>query len=257
MSSPSLFYRELGNGRPVIILHGVFGSSDNWMTVARNLESDCKLYVLDQRNHGQSFHADEFDYPHMVEDLKQFIEKHEIEDPVILGHSMGGKVSMNFAMKYPSMLNSLIVVDISPKSYPVHHDEILTGLESIELESLESRGHADRQLEKFVADVSVRNFLLKNLARDDNGSFKWKLNLPIIRMKIERVGVGLTGDNQFKKRSLFIRGALSNYVTKDDYALIKERFPLAEIVTIEGAGHWVHAEKPEEFLEVCRQFLKG
>lgn len=257
MSSPSLFYRELGSGNPLIILHGVFGSSDNWMTIARNLEKDYKLFVLDQRNHGQSFHSDEFDYPHMVEDLKHFIEEHEIEAPVILGHSMGGKVAMSFAVKYPSLLRSLVVVDISPRSYPIHHDEILTGLASIDLDSLTSRNEADKQLAKFVSDGSIRNFLLKNLARDEDGKFIWRLNLPIIRMKIERVGVGLGGEAKFNKRTLFIRGALSNYIEMDDYPLITERFPMASIETIEGAGHWVHAEKPELFLQVCRQFLES
>lgn len=257
MNMESLFYRENGEGKAIIILHGVFGSSDNWMSIARDLSTTHKVYTLDQRNHGQSFHSDRFDYPSMVEDLKGFIEENEIVNPILIGHSMGGKVAMSFAMEYQSLLQKLIVVDIAPRSYPIHHDKILNGLSSIDLDSLESRGEADQKLAQFVSDPSVRNFLLKNLSRDDEGKFKWKINLPIIRMNIERVGMGLAGDSQFEKETLFIRGSLSDYVLDSDLEVISKRFPNSKVETIENAGHWVHAEQPVLFLDVVREFIQG
>ena len=257
MSEHSLFYHELGSGRPIIILHGVFGSSDNWMTIARSLEAKYHLYVLDQRNHGQSFHSNTFDYPSMVDDLKKFIDLHQIHEPVVIGHSMGGKVAMNFAIRYPSHLNSLVVVDISPRSYPIHHDEILEGLSSLDLPNLKSRSDADSKLARYVNDQSIRNFLLKNLSRGDDGNFMWRLNLPVIRMNIERVGMGLVGDGKFEKSTLFIKGSLSNYIESSDNDLIAERFPNSRIELIENAGHWVHAEQPEQFLKIISSFLES
>ena len=257
MNHPALFYREQGIGEPIIILHGIFGSSDNWMSVARSLSSKYKVFTLDQRNHGQSFHSDEFDYPSMVSDLKNFLEEHKILDPVIIGHSMGGKVAMSFAISYPQRLKKLIVVDISPRSYPIHHDNILEGLCSLELSGLQSRKDADLQLSKFVQDSVTRNFLLKNLGRGEEGDFIWKINLPVIRMKIERVGIGLPGDGKFEKKTLFIKGEKSDYINEQDYDLIKTRFPDSEVKIIKDAGHWVHAEQPGLFIESVLSFLNS
>jgi pimeloyl-ACP methyl ester carboxylesterase len=257
MNQPSLFYREQGTGDPIIILHGIFGSSDNWMTVARSLSSDYKVFTLDQRNHGQSFHSDKFDYPSMVNDLKKFIAEHEIVNPFIIGHSMGGKVAMNFAISFPELLKELVIVDISPRSYPIHHDNILEGLSSIELDKLQSRNDADTQLSKYVSDSTTRNFLLKNLSRDETGNFTWKINLPVIRMKMEWVGIGLPGNDKFEKKTLFIKGEKSNYINEQDYDLIKARFPNSEIKVIKDAGHWVHAEQPELFITLLNDFLKS
>jgi len=252
-----LFYREEGAGEPLIILHGVFGSSDNWMTIGRELASDYHVFMLDMRNHGQSFHSNTFDYPSMVSDVENFMLAQGISKCFMLGHSMGGKVAMNFAVNHPELLSKLIIVDISPRSYPIHHDNILSGLSSIDLGSLESRVDADKQLSKFVSEKSIRNFLLKNLARDEDNRFVWKLNLPVIRMNIERVGVGLSGEKKFTGETLFIKGSQSDYIQASDYELIEHRFPNSSIKTIEGAGHWVHAEQPERFLEIVNEFLSA
>lgn len=250
----NLFYRELGEGQPLIILHGLFGASDNWLSIGRILSEHFKVYLVDQRNHGKSPHDDEFSYRAMAEDLKEFIEQHDIDDPVILGHSMGGKTAMQFVLDNQDDFDKLIVVDIGPKAYPVHHRTILDGLLSIKLSTLASRGEADKQLSKYVPEMGVRQFLLKNLGRGPNG-FEWKVNLPVINEKIEIIGHGTEGRLVIDKEVLFIRGANSNYILDEDIDLIKNIFPTAKLETVENAGHWVHAEKPQTVLDLVLAFL--
>lgn len=250
-----LHYQSLGNGRPIIILHGLFGSSDNWLSIARVLAEHHKVYLLDQRNHGDSFHSDDFNFKVMADDLKNFIEQHTIDDPVIIGHSMGGKVAMHFAVNYPALYDRMIVVDISPKAYPVHHKKILEGLTSINLESLKSRKEADDQLSEYVKDKAERQFLLKNLARKENGNYEWKLNLPVINEQIENMGKGLEGRLASDKSTLFLRGEKSDYIRNEDSISIEAFFPNFEVKTIEGAGHWVHAEQPQHFLKAVNDFI--
>lgn len=251
-----LFYRELGTGNfNLVILHGLFGSSDNWMSIARALEKDYKIYLLDQRNHGQSPHSDEFNYKVLSEDLSAFIESKKIDQPVIIGHSMGGKTSMNFAVKYPDRLKALVVVDIAPKDYNVHHDVILDGLKAIPLDNISSRNEADKILTDYVPELGVRQFLLKNLSRKSEGGFTWKLNLKAIADNIEIIGQGMQYPGKYNEPTLFIRGRNSNYIKDDDRTLINEIFPKANLITFEDAGHWVHAEKPEDFVRTIRKFL--
>ena len=250
----NLFFREVGEGTPIIILHGLFGSSDNWLSIAKALADDHKIYSLDQRNHGQSPHDAEFNYEVMADDLKEFLLKHEIKKPMIIGHSMGGKVAMQFAVDNPEMLKKLIVVDIAPKSYPIHHDKILEGLESLSLPSLKSRSEADGKLAKYVTKMGTRQFLLKNLTRTSDG-FAWKINLPVISDNIEMVGLGLKSDDSFEEPTLFINGRNSDYIKKGDEILIRQYFPHSTLKTIENAGHWVHAEQPAEFLKLVKDFI--
>lgn len=250
-----LFYREVGEGSPIVILHGVFGSSDNWLTPAKMLSDNYKLYLLDQRNHGQSPKSDVFDYDSMANDLKEFIEEHQLKAPVIMGHSMGGKVAMAFAVKYPQLLSKLIVVDISPNYYPPHHQKIIEGLNSIDLETLQSRQEADSQFSKFEPELGVRQFLLKNLYRNESNNFDWRINLPVISEKIENVGEALDPTSKVTVPTLFVKGGLSRYIREKDEALIKSIFLNVELATIDGAGHWVHAEKPNEFINTVRAFL--
>ena len=172
----NLFFRTVGDGPPLIILHGLFGSSDNWLTHAKELGKNHKIYLIDQRNHGASPHADEFTYEMMVQDLLLFIKQHDIIRPDIIGHSMGGKVAMLFAAKYPDQINKLVVVDIAPKFYPVHHNVILEGLKAIPIKEINSRQVADDMLAEYVEIPAVRQFLLKNLKRNGS-SFDWKMNL--------------------------------------------------------------------------------
>src|SRR6478736_6863187 len=184
-----LFFRESGQGQPLIILHGLFGSSDNWYSHAKTFAPFFKVYLVDQRNHGQSPHSDEFNYKALTLDLEEFIKEHAIQNPIILGHSMGGKTAMNFAIKNPDKLDKLVVVDIVPKYYPVHHDQILEGLEAIDLKAVQSRNVADKILSNYVPEPDVRQFLLKNLSRNENG-FEWKINIAGIDKNIEQIGAG-------------------------------------------------------------------
>ncbi len=249
-----LFYRELGEGNPIIILHGLFGSSDNWLSIAKILSESFKVYSIDQRNHGQSPHNEEFNYSVMAEDLKDFIETNNIKNPIIMGHSMGGKTAMEFAVNNPDSWSKLIVVDIAPKAYPVHHDKILEGLKSLDLKTLSSRGEADRQLSEYVPQLGVRQFLLKNLARGMDG-FEWKINLTVIANNIEKMGEGLSKTLRIEKPVLFINGQNSDYITPQDKGLLEKAFPSSELVTIPDAGHWVHSEQPDVFLNTIRNFI--
>jgi esterase len=250
-----LFYRELGEGNPIVILHGVFGSCDNWLTVSKGLAETHKVYLLDARNHGHSSKSDDFNYSVMAEDLKEFLSDHAIQKPVLVGHSMGGKTVMKFASMYASMLEKMVVVDISPRYYKRHHDSILNGLKSIDLSNLKTRQEADAQLSKFEPDFGVRQFLLKNLYRDEQNEFHWRINLPVISDNIDNVGEALDEKIRISKPALFIKGSKSHYIMEADEVLIKKIFSDARIETVEDAGHWVQAEKPKEFLEKINAFL--
>jgi len=249
-----LFFRELGKGQPFIILHGLMGSSDNWLTQAKLLADQYHIYMIDQRNHGQSSHSDEFDYKVLANDIKDFIVKHKLEKPIILGHSMGGKAAMNFAISNPDMLDRLIVVDIAPKAYPVHHDSIVEGLKAVPIDILQTRNQADEVLSKYVPEADVRQFLLKNLSRKPAGGFAWKINLKVIDSNLELISADIQFPGKYNGQTLFIRGVRSNYVKDEDRSRIKELFPNSTLITMD-TGHWVQAEKPQEFVEVVRNFL--
>lgn len=250
-----LHYRTMGKGQPIIILHGVFGTSDNWQTFAKQLSDSYQIFLLDQRNHGLSPHDDAFDYHVMAEDLREFIETHKLENPIILGHSMGGKVAMFFAVSYPEQFKKMIVVDIAPRAYPVHHQKILEALGAVKIDQVSSRKEAENQMKPYIAEFGIRQFLLKNLRREDNDSFSWKLNLSVIRDNIERIGEAVDDSQPVEKPILFVGGEKSDYIRKEDHSLITRIFPQAHIVTISGAGHWIHAEQPELLLEQVKQFL--
>ena len=253
-----LFYRQTGeNGTPIIILHGLFGTSDNWLTIGKVLGETHRVYMLDQRNHGQSSRSDVFDYNAMAEDLKEFIDDHNIENPILMGHSMGGKTVMQFAMNYPNHFSKMIVVDIAPKFYPVHHTMILQGLASIDLKTLKSRTDANEQLKRFEENEGVRQFLIKNLWRnpEKNNEFDWRINVPVITKNIDRVGFELSNEHAVNQPVLFIRGSESSYIQPEDERKIWELFPDYELITMEGVGHWVQADKPKEFLEIIQRFF--
>ncbi len=249
-----LFFRELGKGQPIIIMHGIFGSSDNWLTQARILSEHYHVFSLDLRNHGQSPHSDEFDYQSMAADLEQFIREHQLESPVVIGHSMGGKVAMNFAIAHPELLSKLIVVDIAPRPYNLEHYVIMDGLKAVPIITLSSRQEADATLVPFVPEPDVRQFLLKNLQRKAEGGFSWKINLPVIDKNLSKIGYDLQYEGQFAKPTLFIRGGRSKYVRDHDVDHIREVFPKAELETLD-TGHWVQAEKPKEFVELVMKWL--
>jgi esterase len=251
-----LFFRKTGEGQPILILHGVFGSSDNWFSISKMIaEKGFAVYALDARNHGQSPRSEEFSYDLMADDLNEFIEDNHLEKPIIIGHSMGGKTVMHFAMKYPGKFSKLIIVDIAPKFYPSHHSHIIQGLNSIDLENLKSRNEAEVQLSKFVSNVGEKQFLLKNLYRTEDGKFAWRLNIPVLSREIYQIGGDFADVHEVSERVLFIRGSESGYIFDEDIPTIKNIFPNAIIETIEGAGHWVQAEKPAEFVEVVVEFV--
>ncbi len=250
-----LFYRQAGQGKPLIILHGLFGSSDNWFSLAKVFAEQYSVYLVDQRNHGQSPQSDDFNYSLLTEDLAEFISQHNLVRPHIIGHSMGGKTAMNFAVKYPEKLDKLIVVDIAPKIYPVHHDHIIDGLKALDLDTLTSRTQADMVLSDHVPEPDVRQFLLKNLFRTSESKFGWRVNLTAIDNHIEEIGAGMQYPGTFKDATLFIKGALSTYYKPGDEEAILKIFPKAEFVTLQ-TGHWVQAEKPKEFSETVIAFLQ-
>ena len=249
-----LFFRHSGSGPPILILHGLFGSSDNWFTLAKRFSQQYSVYLIDQRNHGQSPHSDEFNYELLAEDLNSFIAEHELVRPIILGHSMGGKAAMNYAVRYGEKLGNLIVVDIVPKTYPIHHDAILDGLKAITLDSLTSRTEADEILSRYVPETDVRQFLLKNLTRKSEGGFEWKINLKAIDDHIEEMGAQMVYAGKHNGPALFIKGKKSNYYAEGDEARIRAIFPNAEMATLD-TGHWVQAEKPEEFAQLVLRYL--
>ncbi len=249
-----LFFRELGKGQPIVIMHGIFGSSDNWLTQARILSAHYHVFSLDLRNHGQSPHEDAFNYPVMVSDLVEFIDDHGLRDPIVIGHSMGGKVAMNFALAHPTKLSKLIVVDIAPKPYNLEHYTILEGLKAIPIDSITSRTEADEKLSEFVPEPEVRQFLLKNLQRKPEGGFGWKLNLKSIDKNLPKIGLDLEFKGTFTKPTLFIRGAKSPYIKDHDIDKIQPIFPMVEMKTLD-TGHWVQAEKPKEFVETVEGWL--
>lgn len=251
-----LHFRTLGEGKPLIILHGVFGSSDNWQTLGKVFAEQHKIYLVDLRNHGNSPHSDEFNYGLMMDDVKELMKDEGIEKAHILGHSMGGKVAMHLATHYPNKVSKLIVVDIAPKYYAPHHKQIFDGFHSVDLASLETRKEADDQMAKVISNMGVRLFILKNLNRDKDGNFSWKLNVEAIEKAIEEVGESIEEGVSFNGSTLFISGGKSDYIKEEDHAMIRSYFPNAEIETVAGAGHWVHAEKPDELSELVLNFLK-
>ncbi|TAE75446.1 MAG: alpha/beta fold hydrolase [Bacteroidetes bacterium] len=257
-----LFHRKLspeiikGNEKNIIILHGLFGTADNWFTIGKKLAEKNHIYLIDQRNHGQSGWSDEWNYNNMSEDLNELIDTNRLQDVVVIGHSMGGKTAMLFAGQFPEKLSQLIVIDISPRYYPPHHSNIIEALKSIDLKTLNTRQEAEKLLENKGLDVGTRQFLLKNLYRKDDQSFAWRMNLEVISQKIEKVGEEYPQNFSYEGSTIFIRGDKSNYINLEhDVSIIKNYFPNAEILSVKDAGHWVHAEQPQALLKIFDEFI--
>lgn len=257
MDTVKLNYKEFGQGQPLIILHGLFGTLDNWTTIGKFLgENGFHVFLLDQRNHGRSPHSSNWDYHHMAADLKTFIEDHKIIAPIILGHSMGGKTVMKFGVTHAHIAKKIIVADIAPKYYPPHHQEILEGLNSVNIDTLENRTDADQRMSSIINDFGIRQFLLKNLQRTPTG-FAWKMNFDLIAKEIENVGEPLAASETCDTLTLFVRGGSSHYILDEDREILKHHFPNSSLTTIDGAGHWLHAEKPKEFTKVILDFINA
>lgn len=252
-----LFYRRFGAGDPVIILHGLFGISDNWFTHAKRLAEKFEVWVPDLRNHGQSPHSHVFNYHAMVEDLNEFMTDHKFDRAMIIGHSMGGKVAMNFALEHPYMVGKLVVLDISPRAYPVRsiHMDIINAMELVDFDEIEYRQDVEELLKKHIENERIRWFILKNLYRVNRGRLAWRVNLKDISANINAITGGLVSEGIFTGSVLFIRGSESDYITDEDEDLILKYFPNASVETIEGASHWVHADAPDELCRLLSYFL--
>jgi len=249
-----LFFQEYGAGPPLVILHGLFGSLDNWHTLARKLGETFRVFAVDQRNHGRSPHSPEFSYTAMAEDLRAFLDERGVKKSALIGHSMGGKTAMQFAVTYPRRVTHLIVVDIGPQAYERQHNLVLEALCGLDLKDFSTRGEVDAALAKQLDDPSVRQFLLKNLKREEDGTFGWKMNLPVIRDRYDEVNAALQGDEIFEGPVLFVRGTKSPSLTRAAVDAARSRFPDAQLVEVDS-GHWVHAEKPDAFLGLVLDFL--
>ena len=246
----------IGEGKPFVILHGFLGMSDNWKTLGSQFsEKGFQVHLVDQRNHGRSFHDDAFNYEVLAEDLKHYCDIHELTDIVLLGHSMGGKTAMLFAAEYPGLVSKLIVADISPRFYPVHHDAILEGLSALDFSVIKSRGEADKILSTYVSDFGTRQFLLKNLYWVEKGQLGLRINLPVLKNEVAEVGESLPSYLRFDKATIFLRGDRSEYIGVGDENIIMSHFSKAKIVTISNAGHWLHAENPKDFFEAVIGFV--
>ncbi|MBX3101047.1 MAG: alpha/beta fold hydrolase [Bacteroidetes bacterium] len=239
----------------LVILHGLFGSADNWRTLGLRMGELARVLAVDQRNHGHSPHTEVWDYPHMAADVAALIGQ-EVNGPVhLVGHSMGGKTAMYLAAHYPHLVRTLTVVDMAPGRNKRGHDAILEALNSIDLSTLQQRAAAEAVLQQYIPEASIRQFLLKGLYRTDAGGFAWRYNLPVITRRYDEILVGMEGNPAYTGPTLFMRGGNSPYVKDTDWPLIQQLFPQAQLVTIPGAGHWLHAETPQPFLSALGQFL--
>ena len=254
--------RRGGEGPPVVILHGLFGSAENWQTIARLLAGNYHVVAVDLRNHGESPHAPEMSYAAMAADVIETIDGIGLDSVHLVGHSMGGKVAMTAAGAHPDRVRSLCVVDIAPRPYPPHHREILDAMHALEEADTRSRAEADEVLATGIPDAAVRAFLLKSVRADDEGRYRWTLNLHAITQSYDEIagwppGEGTPpGEGVFPGPTLFLRGALSDYVSEADVEAARAWFPAARLVTVEGAGHWVHAEQRSAFVQRLVRFLE-
>ncbi|MBC6608556.1 alpha/beta fold hydrolase [Hymenobacter sp. BT188] len=254
-----LHYREQGQGTPLVILHGLFGTLDNWQTLAKRWAEHHRVIAVDLRNHGRSPHTEEHTYELMSEDVRELFTQLQLEAPTLLGHSMGGKVAMRFALDYPDLLARLVVLDIAPSfSDMLHQDNILAGLHAVDLPRVENRQQADEMMAQHIKQDSVRQFLLKNLYRREDHSFGWRLNLEALTSHMAHVGAEIKAPQPFLKPALFVRGGKSDYITTEDKLhVIPTLFPNSQVETIPDVGHWLHAEAPDKVFELVNAFMQG
>jgi len=264
-----MFYRKYGSGSPLIILHGLFGSSDNWITVARNLAGRFTVYLPDQRNHGQSPHSPAHDYGLMKDDLAWLADELGLERFFLAGHSMGGRTAMKYALNFPERINGLLVADISPfrnkKSYNDDRDkylEILNFMLNSDISGITSRSAVESLMKSAVSQLKTRDLIMKNLKRMPDNSFSWKLNPQALLDNLERIMDGITDDDHETSAItgfpvFFLRGERSWFIGENDFPGIMRLFPGAEFITIPGAGHWLHYDNPEAVTECFLRFIEG
>ena len=250
-----LNYKVFGEGEPVIILHGLFGMLDNWQTFAKALAKDYMVYIVDQRDHGKSEHTNDFNYYLLAEDLKHFLEDQWIYEARFIGHSMGGKTLLQFSSMYEDLVQQMMIVDIGKKKYLGGHELIIDSLNSVPITQIETRGEAESTLSKNIEDKGVIQFLLKNLKRKKEGGYEWKMNLDLLTIKYPHILDSIDFDHSIDTSSLFVRGSKSNYISTKDFDDLLKIIPNSSLATLH-AGHWVHAEKPLELLDLTKKFFQ-
>jgi len=262
-----LFYRKYGDGPPLVILHGLFGSSDNWVTIAKILSESFTVYLPDQRNHGQSPHNNVHDYDSMRDDLFEMANDLNFRKFFLAGHSMGGKTAISFAIKWPEMLNGLLIADISPFSYEstrlaayTQNLTILNAILSVDLNKLSTRHDAEILLGEKISSEKERGLILKNLQRNSNNSFSWKLNASSLLKNLDKIMDGIKRQTDFNQQItgfpvIFLRGSDSDYIRTEDMRDILYVFPAAEIINVEGAGHWIQVDRPDEVVKNIKKLL--
>nr|WP_298794250.1 alpha/beta fold hydrolase [uncultured Allomuricauda sp.] len=253
-----LHSKIIGEGKPIIILHGFLGMSDNWKTLANQyIQHGFQVHLVDQRNHGKSFHSEDFDYEFMSEDILNYMDFHHIGAANIIGHSMGGKTAMQLAVSVPERIHKLLVADIAPKYYPPHHQPIIDALAKLDLATIGSRKEADEVLSQYLPEFGIRQFLLKNLHWIEAGKLGFRFNFEVLKDKMDEIGENINSTSKFEGPALFLRGDRSEYILQNDLLEIKKHFPNAEIDTVSNAGHWLHAENPKQFFEKSLHFLNS
>lgn len=252
-----LFYRKLGAGKPLIILHGLFGMSDNWQTLGKRFAEQFEVNLVDLRNHGKSPHSVDFNYKSMASDILELMDDNGLNSASIIGHSMGGKVAMTVALDKPDRVEKFIAVDISPKEYPVVFKTIVEVLESIDLDKYTTKREVEAELKRYIEDDAVVQLYQKNLYYLEKEKLAWKFNLSSISKNLKHIHGANVSTVIFNKPALFLRGAKSLYVKSSDLISIKDNFPLAQMKVVSNAGHWVHADNPDEFFEYASDFLQN
>lgn len=250
-----LNHRVSGQGEPIVLVHGLFGSLENLGMIARGLSGQFEVHSLDVRNHGRSPHSDVHTYDAITADIIGYLDSCGLSRCHFLGHSMGGKAVMHLALNFPDRVNKLIVADIAPVKYEPHHNEIFEGLLSLPLAEVQSRRDADKLLASTIKTPSVRQFLLTNLVKEGSSGFSWRMNLKSLCKNYHHIMAGLTSDRSFDGDVLLITGGQSNYVQSQHREHVLQLFPNIDMKIIPDTGHWLHAEKPELFVKICQRFL--
>ncbi len=244
-------------GIPLIVLHGYFGMSDNWNSFGKHIATlGYEAHLVDLRNHGRSFHSEDWSYDFMVDDVVRYMSHYNMCDAIVLGHSMGGKVAMKLATQHPAKVEKLIVADISPRAYTPHHQEILEALNTVDFSKKPSRKDIDEILSQYISDFGTRQFLLKSLYWKEPDQLAFRFNLEVFNKDENVIGVGLEESAVYENPTLFIKGGNSNYIQEKDEVLIKQHFPQSIIEIIPNVGHWLHAENPQLFFDIVANFLK-
>lgn len=254
-----LFHRQFGNGSDLIILHGLLGVSDNWIRIGKKLSENFNVLIPDLRNHGRSEHNDSFDYDCMSDDIIELVHTNKLINPILIGHSMGGKLAMNLAVNHSELFPKIVVVDISPKEYEVGqiHESVLEFMQSIDFETIKSRKEIEKLVIKKFKDRNICFWILKNLYKKSKTEFRWRANIDIIYKNILEIKKALAPNHISKIPALFIKGEKSDYIKAKDHSLIQNHFPNSEIKSIKNASHWVHADAEDELFEMVLSFLNG